>query len=54
MGFEFTTLVEIGTDSTGSCKSNYHMITTTTAPSLHSAENHIYMIVYIPDGYVSL
>jgi len=31
-GFEFTTLVVIGTDYTGSCKSNYHMITTTTAP----------------------
>jgi len=31
-GFEFTTLVVIGTDCTGSCKSNYHTITTTTAP----------------------
>jgi hypothetical protein len=30
-----TTLVVIGTDCTGSCcKSNYHMITTTTAPIL--------------------
>ena len=27
-----TTLVVIGTDSIGSCKSNYHTITTTTAP----------------------
>ena len=26
-GFELTTLVVIGTDYTGSCKSNYHMIT---------------------------
>ena len=25
-------LVVIGTDCTGSCKSNYHMITTTTVP----------------------
>ena len=25
-GFELTTLVMIGTDFTGSCKSNYHMI----------------------------
>ena len=25
-------LVVIGTDCTGSCKSNYHTITTTTAP----------------------
>ena len=31
--FEFTTLVVIGTDCTGSCKSNYHTITTTTAPA---------------------
>ena len=30
MGFELTTLVVIGTDSTGSCSSNYHMFTTTT------------------------
>ena len=29
---ELTTLVVIGTDCTGSYKSNYHMITTTTAP----------------------
>jgi hypothetical protein len=32
MGFELTTLVVIGTNCTGSCKSNYHTITTTTAP----------------------
>jgi hypothetical protein len=31
--FELTTFVVIGTDYTGSCKSNYHMITTTTAPT---------------------
>jgi len=31
-GLELTTLVVIDTDCTGSCKSNYHMITTTTAP----------------------
>ena len=30
-GFELTTLVVIGTDCTGSFKSNYHTITTTTA-----------------------
>jgi hypothetical protein len=30
VGFEITFLVGIGTDCTGSCKSNYHMITTTT------------------------
>jgi len=33
-GFELTTLVMIGTDGTGSCKSKYHTITTTTAPVL--------------------
>jgi hypothetical protein len=31
-GFEPTTLVVIGTDCIGSCKSNYHTIMTTTAP----------------------
>ena len=33
-GFELTTLVVIGIDCTGSCKSNYHLIMTTTAPSV--------------------
>jgi hypothetical protein len=32
--FECTTLVLIGTDCIFSCKSNYHMTTTTTAPIL--------------------
>ena len=32
-GFEPTQLVELDTDCTGSCKSNYHTITTTTPPS---------------------
>ena len=31
-GFVITTFVVICTDCTGSCKSDYHMITTTTAP----------------------
>ena len=31
--FELTTSVGIGTDCTGSCKSNYHTITTTTPPN---------------------
>ena len=36
----FSTLVAIGTDCTGSCKSNYHTITTTTAlPILEIFEN---------------
>ena len=34
VGFKLTTLVVIGTDCIGSHKSNYHMITTTTAPSM--------------------
>ena len=33
-GFKLTTLVMISTDCTGSCKSNYHTITTTTAPRI--------------------
>ena len=32
VGYELTTLVVIGTDCIGSYKSNYHMITTMTAP----------------------
>ena len=31
-GFKLITLVVMGTDCIGSCKSNYHTITTTTAP----------------------
>jgi hypothetical protein len=31
-GYVLTTLVVIGTDCIGSCKSNYHTITTTIAP----------------------
>ena len=34
-GFELTTLLEIGTDYICSCKSNYNMIMTTTAPYIH-------------------
>ena len=34
--FELTTFVVIGTDCTCSCKSNYHTITTTTAPDMNS------------------
>jgi hypothetical protein len=39
-GFKFTTSLVIGTDYTGSCKPNYHMITTTTAP-LNSIKSSI-------------
>jgi len=34
LGFELTPLVVIGTDYIDSCKSNYHTITTTTAPQM--------------------
>ena len=34
-GFELTTLVVIGTDCIGSCKSNYHTIKTSTTPNKH-------------------
>ena len=33
VGFELTTLMVIGTDCMGSCKSNYNAITTTAAPN---------------------
>jgi len=33
VGFELTTLVVIGTDCIGSCKSNFHTITTATVPT---------------------
>ena len=35
-----TNLVVIGTDCTGSCKSNCHAITTTTAPQAHPTRGH--------------
>jgi hypothetical protein len=43
LGFELTTLVVIDTDCTGSCKSNYHTITTTSAPLLLYNDNVIYL-----------
>ena len=33
-GFELTTLMVIGTNCTGSCISNYHVVTITTAPPM--------------------
>jgi len=38
VGFELTTLMVIGTDCTGSCKSNYHTITATVAPGVYKEE----------------
>ena len=40
-GLKLTSLVVIGTDCIGSCKSNYHTITTTTAPALLCKEYKI-------------
>ena len=37
--FELTASVVIRTDCIGSCKSNYHTITATTAPSQHSVSH---------------
>jgi hypothetical protein len=44
--FELTTLVVIGTDSTGSCKSNYHTMTTTPIYL-------IFWILYIQSNSIS-
>ena len=42
-GFELTTLVVIGTDCTDSYKSNYHTISTTTAP-MYQGKLYIHVI----------
>jgi hypothetical protein len=47
-GFELTTLVVIGTDCIGNCISNYHTITTTTAPQhlkSDKPQNHNHLLV---------
>ena len=41
-GFELTTFVLISTDCTGSCKSNYHIITTMKAPNKQRGKNVIF------------
>ena len=45
-GFELTTLAVIWTDYTGSCKFNYHTITTTKTPH-HSGNIHKWIHKYI-------
>jgi len=49
-GFELATLVVIGTDCIGSYKSNYHTITTTTAPKnkyiIHAWLFIIYFLIF--------
>jgi hypothetical protein len=44
--FELTTLVVIDTDCTDSCKSNYHMITTTTSPIIIRWSLKLSKIIY--------
>ena len=51
MGFELKTLAVIGTDYIGSCKSNYHTITTTTVPSTqHSKIGNANKAISVPRG----
>ena len=40
-GFELTILVVIGTDCTGSCKSNYHMIMTIPLSDIERTNNEV-------------
>ena len=44
-GFKLTLEVIIGTDCTGSCKSNYHMIMIMTAPFLNSYPKLHYILI---------
>jgi hypothetical protein len=48
MVFKLTTLGATGTECTGSCKSNYHTITTTTAPPSQESECSC---IYVCSGY---
>jgi hypothetical protein len=49
VGFELTALVVINTDCTGSCKFNYHTITTPTSPvHLEDENNHTISTVLAP------
>jgi hypothetical protein len=55
-GFKLTTLVVIGNDYTGSCKSNYNTIRTTTAPSIseHVSFTQVFFNSYIQNKIVKL
>ena len=47
-GFELTTSVVIDTHCIGSCKSNYHTITTTTTPlKFYMTYSYVYIFLYI-------
>ena len=47
-GFELTTLVVIGPDCIGSCKSNYHTITTNTQSHIRTWHKWVALIWRIP------
>jgi hypothetical protein len=47
-GFELTTLLVIGTDYTGSCKSNYHTIT--MAPKSLVGKSNFSNAIFVYDG----
>jgi len=47
VGFELTALVVICIDRTCSYKSNYHTITTMTAPERKLTHTHIHIYLYI-------
>jgi hypothetical protein len=53
-GFELTTLVAIGTDYTGSCKSNHHTITTTTAHMHVFIGNQRWLLIYCLKCYTRI
>ena len=46
--------VSIGTDCTGSCKSNYHTIMTKTAPKLYSVITMISFIYFVKSYQINL
>ena len=50
-GFELTTLVVICTDCTGNCISNYHTITTMTAPSWYEKVYSNYTFIFVINCY---
>ena len=52
-GFELKTFVVVGTDYIGSYKSNYHTITTTTAPLIFGLQKYLYCVYWnCPDSVV--
>ena len=44
---ELTTLVVMGTDCTGGCKSNYHTITTMMAPVIAIGNSYMHMYLHL-------